>query len=157
MRQQRRRDTGPAKQVRSELFRRGLRYRLEYQCIPESRIRVDIAFVADRVAVQVNGCFWHHCPFHGTLPKRHAEWWSDKLDRNVRRDALTQSRLVDAGWTTVVVWEHESPIEAADRIEAAIMRVRRLETNGGLGDTMPAYTRGSSSYVKPGTADEAVS
>jgi DNA mismatch endonuclease (patch repair protein) len=72
------------------------------------------------VAVFVDGCFWHSCPEHASWPKANADWWRRKLEANVRRDRLTDAALTDAGWLVIRIWEHESPVEAADRIERAV-------------------------------------
>lgn len=72
----------------------------------------------------MDGCFWHGCPLHGTWPKRNADFWREKIEANVRRDRETDASLVDAGWASVRVWEHEDAQEAADRI-VAIVRSRR--------------------------------
>ncbi len=111
-----RRDTAPELALRRELHRRGLRFRKDYERIPG---RPDIAFPRARLAVFVDGCFWHRCPEHATQPKNNASWWSAKLDSNVTRDRRQDQQLVDQGWTVVRVWEHEAVGEACDRIEAA--------------------------------------
>lgn len=121
MKQQRRRDTAPELELRRTLHRRGLRYRVDVAVLPGVRRRVDIAFSARRVAVFVDGCFWHRCPTHGTQPKANQEWWRAKLDRNVWRDRDMDEQLAAAGWTVVRIWEHEAPAEAADRVEAAVL------------------------------------
>lgn len=110
-----RRDTGPELALRHELHRRGLRYRKDYKGIPG---RPDIAFTRARLAVFVDGCFWHRCPEHATQPKNNASWWSAKLEANVVRDRRQDQLLVDEGWTVVRVWEHEAVSDACDRIEA---------------------------------------
>jgi DNA mismatch endonuclease (patch repair protein) len=81
-------------------------------------------FGAQRVAVDVRGCFWHHCAEHGTYARANAAWWKAKLERNVARDSDTEARLRDAGWEVIVVWEHEDPEAAAARIES-VVRQRR--------------------------------
>lgn len=83
-------------------------------------------FRGSRVAVYVDGCFWHSCPVHGTFPKANADWWREKLDANVRRDGDTDLELQAAGWTVIRVWEHETPSEAVDRIEAVVRLARDL-------------------------------
>lgn len=123
MKNQRRRDTKPEAALRSELWRRGLRYRVDVKVVGRRR-RVDIAFTRARVAVFVDGCFWHRCPEHGSLPKVNRSWWTEKLEANERRDRDTDTELIAAGWLVIRVWEHEDPIEAADRVEAAV-RTRR--------------------------------
>lgn len=84
------------------------------------RRRADIAFPTRRVAVFVDGCFWHGCPEHATAPKKNADWWSVKLAANVARDRDTDARLRASGWTVVRIWEHEEPETAARRICAAL-------------------------------------
>lgn len=108
--------------LRSELYRRGLRFRLHQQLLPSRRRSVDIAIPSSRIAVFVDGCFWHGCPEHGTWPKNNADWWRAKIDGNIARDRDTDRKLADAGWTVVRVWEHEKVEIAADRIEAAVRR-----------------------------------
>ena len=124
MRSQARRDTKPELALRRALWARGLRYRVEVAPIGNCRRRADLVFVTCRVAVFVDGCFWHCCPEHSTLPASNAEWWANKLAANVRRDRDTTARLIDEGWHVERVWEHESPDAAADRIER-IVRARR--------------------------------
>ena len=120
MRGNRRRDTSPELAVRRILHARGLRYRVDYAPLPTmSRRRADIVFTRARLAVFVDGCFWHGCPEHATLPVRNADYWLPKLARNRERDAETDAALAAAGWRVVRVWEHEDPTAAASRIEAA--------------------------------------
>lgn len=121
MQGQRRTGTEPELALRRELWRRGLRYRVDLKVLG-SRRRADIVFVGARVAVFVDGCFWHSCPLHGTNPKNNAEWWSEKLSANVRRDRDTDAALANADWIVVRVWEHERPFSAADRVEATVRR-----------------------------------
>lgn len=106
--------------LRSELHRRGLRFRLHQCLLTNSRRSVDIVFSGARAAILLDGCFWHGCPAHGTWPKNNAAWWRDKIEANITRDRDTDRRLTEAGWYVLRVWEHE-PIEiAADRIEALV-------------------------------------
>lgn len=119
MKRQRRRDTKAEKALRSELWRRGLRYRVDVKVVNRRR-RVDIAFTRARIAVFVDGCFWHRCPDHASLPKANRSWWKEKLDANERRDRDTDRELTAAGWLVVRVWEHEDPVAAADRVETAV-------------------------------------
>ncbi|MBJ8346171.1 very short patch repair endonuclease [Antrihabitans sp. YC2-6] len=113
---QRRRDTAPEIALRRELHRRGLRFFVDRAPLPGLRRRADLVFPRRRVAVYVDGCFWHRCPIHATDPKNNAEWWATKLATNVRRDRDTDARLAEAGWQVVRVWEHELPTVAADRV-----------------------------------------
>lgn len=120
MQRQARRDTAAELAIRREVWRRGLRYRVDAAPIPGLRRRADLVFTRARVAVYVDGCFWHRCPVHATSPKSNSEWWREKLDANVRRDRDTDRRLTEAGWNVIRIWEHEDAIAGADRIEAAV-------------------------------------
>jgi DNA mismatch endonuclease, patch repair protein len=120
-----RRDTRPELEIRRKLHARGLRYRVDASPVPSLRGRADILFRQARVAVYVDGCFWHSCPDHGVLPKGNRDWWRDKLAVTVHRDRTTDSTLAELGWRVVRVWEHEDPAAAADRIEAAVRGGRR--------------------------------
>jgi len=107
--------TGPELLVRRELHRRGLRFRVNHMALPG---RPDVAFTRVRLAVFIDGCFWHMCPEHGTLPKNNADWWLAKLQRNVERDAEKDARLAEMGWRVLHFWEHEKPTDVADVVEA---------------------------------------
>lgn len=116
-------NTAPEIALRSELHRRGLRYRVDRSVIPGVRRRADIVFVSAKVAVFVDGCFWHACPLHATWPKANAQFWREKIMTNVRRDRDTDARLQAAGWTVIRVWEHADWGEAAGDIDS-IVRAR---------------------------------
>lgn len=124
MQLQRSKDTAPELALRRVLHRRGLRYRIHRAPIIGLRRTVDIVFGPSRTVVEVRGCFWHGCEEHGTRPRSNAGWWEAKLDRNRRRGAETEALLRDAGWEVIVVWEHEDPVAAAERIATAV-RARR--------------------------------
>lgn len=124
MSRQRTKDTDPEVELRRAIRRLGLGYRIEYPLPGIPRRRCDIAFVGARIAVFVDGCFWHSCPDHATLPTRNARWWAAKLETNVSRDRDTNAHLRELGWLSVRVWEHEVPAEAARRI-AEVVRYRR--------------------------------
>lgn len=115
-----RRDTGPERLLRSDLHRRGLRFRVDVPLPFDRRRRADIVFQRSRVMVFVDGCFWHVCHEHATWPKANAEWWRSKLQTNVERDRDTDERLRALGWAVLRVWEHEAAEGAADRIEALV-------------------------------------
>jgi len=118
------RDTKPEWILRRELHRRGLRYRVALRV---EGCRPDIVFPSKRLAVFVDGCFWHGCPDHYIRPKSSVAFWDEKLRVNRKRDAAQTSRLEAAGWTVVRLWEHEvtaSPEKAADRIEALVQARR---------------------------------
>lgn len=124
MSRQRSRDTGPERTIRSLLHRMGFRFRVHRRPLPSLRREADLVFVGPRVAVFVDGCFWHRCPDHATFPKANADWWNAKLAANAARDEHTDQQLAEAGWAVVRVWEHERPADAAVRIAEAV-RARR--------------------------------
>ena len=126
MRNTRQRDTPLEVAIRKDLFRRGFRYRIHPRLGNTTRARPDFAFMRQRVAVVVDGCFWHWCPMHGTLPERNAGWWGRKLQENVERDQRHEQELQAAGWKVVRVWEHEDATVAAGRI-AAILEARACD------------------------------
>lgn len=119
----RQRDTRAEMQIRSRLHAQGLRYRVDVRPLRNLRRRADVVFPRARVAVFVDGCFWHGCPTHATWPRNNAAWWKDKIEQNRRRDRDTDRALEEAGWTVVRVWEHEQPDEAAELI-ANVVRDR---------------------------------
>lgn len=106
--------------LRRELHARGLRYRLQVPLLTKPRRVADIVFPRTRVAVFVDGCFWHGCPEHASWPKSNAQFWRDKIEANRARDADTDRRLSASGWRVIRVWAHERAGEAADRIENVV-------------------------------------
>jgi DNA mismatch endonuclease (patch repair protein) len=106
--------SGPELEVRRALHRRGLRFRVNYRALPG---RPDLAFTRARLAIFIDGCFWHQCPEHATLPRNNREWWLAKLNRNVERDGEKDAALRALGWRVLHVWEHENSGEVCDRIE----------------------------------------
>lgn len=113
MRAIRRVNTKPELALRSALHRLGYRFRKDLRLDLEgARVRPDIAFTARRVAVFVDGCFWHCCPQHGTRPANNTWYWGPKLARNVERDRTADAALEAAGWQVVRIWEHV-PLDAA--------------------------------------------
>ncbi|WP_228552970.1 MULTISPECIES: very short patch repair endonuclease [Mumia] len=115
-----RQDTKPELSLRRELHARGLRYRVAFPVPGNRRRSIDIAFTRMRLAVFVDGCFWHNCPIHGTSPTSNSGWWSTKLGANQRRDADTTRLLEEKGWTVLRFWEHEPPASAADTVLATL-------------------------------------
>ncbi|WP_241153785.1 very short patch repair endonuclease [Nocardioides pantholopis] len=114
----RRTDTKPELALRSELHRRGFRFRKDLRLdLGTINPRPDIVFTRAKVAVFVDGCFWHCCPDHGRPPTQNTGYWGPKLARNVERDRLYDSALREAGWSLVRVWEHVPVTEAADVVE----------------------------------------
>ena len=114
------RDTPAELALRSALHAAGLRYRVDTAPIVGVRRRADLVFRRARVAVFVDGCFWHACPEHGGVPKVNAAWWSAKLSRTRERDADTDRLLNEHGWLSVRVWEHEPVGAAAERVKATV-------------------------------------
>lgn len=115
MRGTRTRDTKPELALRSILHRLGFRFRVDYR-LPVSRRRADIVFTRRKIAVFVDGCFWHGCPEHGSWPKANGEWWRSKIECTRERDEDTVRYLEGLGWKTIRVWEHEDPVAATGRI-----------------------------------------
>jgi len=124
MSRQRRRDTGPELALRRELHVVGLRYFVHRRPVQSLRRQADIVFPRRRVAVFVDGCFWHQCPEHGVSPRANTGYWSPKLELNVKRDRDTDQALAEAGWIVVRVWEHENPRLAAERVAVVVRSAR---------------------------------
>lgn len=120
----RRRDTRPELMVRRALHALGMRFRVDHRV---EGIHADIVFPVERVAVFIDGCFWHGCPVHATRPKSNTAYWLPKLDENLRRDRRQTARLRRQGWTVIRVWEHvcRAPLgPVVDRIAAMVHRRR---------------------------------
>lgn len=112
--------------LRRELHRRGYRYRVDYAPLPTMRRRrADIVFTRQKIAVFLDGCFWHGCGEHGTLTTANRDWWRNKIQANHERDHDTNTRLRDAGWRVIRIWEHQSQEEAVDSIVTALEDQRR--------------------------------
>jgi DNA mismatch endonuclease (patch repair protein) len=127
MKANRRTDTKPELALRSALHAMGYRYRKDHRLdLPLRRVRPDIAFTSRKVAVFIDGCFWHACPEHGSKPKNNEWYWSPKLARNVERDREADAALTDAGWTVVRLWEHVSIPDAVAAVIAAVGEPRAL-------------------------------
>lgn len=124
MARQGRRDTAPELALRRALHHRGLRYLVDAPLPGIPRRRADVLFPRARIAVFVDGCFWHACPVHATEPAANASWWRAKLEANVARDRDTDDRLERSGWAVVRFWEHDAMDPAADAV-ASLWRDRR--------------------------------
>ena len=120
LRRVRRRDTPAELRLRSALYQRGLRYRIDRRPVPTLRRKADLVFSRARVAVFVDGCFWHGCPRHMTWPQANAAWWRQKIQKNRDRDRDTDRKLRAAGWTVIRLWEHDDPEQAATRVADAV-------------------------------------
>ena len=112
-------DSKPEIKLRKALYSEGLRYRIHRKDLPG---KPDISFGPARVAVFVDGCYWHNCPEHGTIPKSNSEWWKEKFQRNQERDSRNDALLREMGWLPIHVWEHEAPDEAACKIGGIVKR-----------------------------------
>lgn len=123
-------DTAAELAVRRLLHAAGLRYRVEYPVPGLARRRIDVAFTSVKVAVLIDGCFWHGCPEHATQPKSNADWWRQKLDRNMARDAETTEHLIAAGWEVLRFWEHETAEAVAVAVTATVERRRAQQRRG---------------------------
>jgi DNA mismatch endonuclease, patch repair protein len=131
MKANRRTDTKPELALRSALHAMGYRYRKDYRLdLPARRVRPDIAFTSRKVAVFVDGCFWHACPQHGSKPKNNEWYWSPKLQKNVERDRAADAALAEAGWIVVRLWEHVPIAEAIAMVIAAVGSPRSLPRGG---------------------------
>ncbi|MDE0268381.1 MAG: very short patch repair endonuclease [Acidimicrobiaceae bacterium] len=126
MQSNRSRDTKPELAVRSAVHRRGLRFRVSERPLADLRRTADMVFRKARIAVFVDGCYWHGCPSHHTQPATNREFWTTKIASNIARDADTNTRLEAAGWTVLRFWEHEDPELVADIVQA---RVRSALSN----------------------------
>jgi DNA mismatch endonuclease, patch repair protein len=114
------RDTQPEVALRSAVHALGLRYRVSTQPLKGLRRTADLVFPRARVAVFLDGCFWHGCPDHHTVAATNAKYWSDKVMENRSRDRDTDQRLNEAGWVSLRIWEHEDPHEAALRVRDVV-------------------------------------
>ncbi|MFC7464959.1 very short patch repair endonuclease [Brachybacterium sp. GCM10030252] len=122
----RRRDTTIEIAVRRHLHKAGLRYRVDYAPDPaQRRRRADIVFPKLRIAVYIDGCFWHGCPTHYSPPKSNSEYWLPKIERNRTRDEETTDALRALGWTVLRYWEHEGAAVIAGDVAAEVRRQRK--------------------------------
>lgn len=116
MRRVRRRDTSAEMRVRSAVHGLGLRYYVDRAPVKGHRRKADLVFPRAKLAVFVDGCFWHGCPEHMTWPQNNSRWWREKIERNVARDRDTDAKLAAAGWRSARFWEHDDPHSVARRI-----------------------------------------
>ncbi|MER6248107.1 very short patch repair endonuclease [Streptomyces griseorubiginosus] len=116
--------------VRRLLHAAGLRYRVEYPVPGMARRRIDVAFPGAKLAILIDGCFWHGCPEHATHPKANAEWWRQKLERNMARDIETTEHLRAAGWEVLRFWEHEAPQDVAEEVRRVVTERKNGVGNG---------------------------
>lgn len=124
MSRQKSKDTQIEIALRRALHAAGLRYRVHRRPVKGVRREADIVFGPARVAVFVDGCFWHGCPEHATWPRRNADFWRGKIEGNQARDRDTDARLAESGWLAVRVWEHEAVDEAVERVRRIVLARR---------------------------------
>ena len=129
------RDTLPEIAVRSAIHAMGMRYRVSARPIREIRRTADILFRRSKVAVFIDGCFWHGCPAHHAPPKSNSEYWAQKIHGNRARDTQTTELLRAAGWTVLRFWSHEEPKEIAARIASAVGIKRKATSPVAEGDS----------------------
>lgn len=127
------RDTKPERLIRRLLHAQGLRYRVAAKPLPELRRTADIVFRPTKVAVFIDGCYWHGCPEHYVPPKTNEGYWSDKVAGNMARDRDTNRLLTEAGWTVLRFWEHESPDECASAVLRIVLERREALLQRKLG------------------------
>ena len=120
MRTQRQRDTQCELEIRRKLHRTGVRYRIDCPPLTDCRRRADIVIRPARIAIFIDGCFWHKCPLHWKAPHRNSAWWTEKIDSNARRDQETSDLLKQRGWLVIRVWEHEPADAVVRRIIKAV-------------------------------------
>jgi DNA mismatch endonuclease (patch repair protein) len=131
MRTNRHRDTAPERALRSKLHRTGLRFRVNHPIAVAGRtVRPDIVFTRARLAVFIDGCFWHRCPNHATNPTANAAYWSAKLTANVERDRRITVAMRSEGWTVLRLWEHQSPEHGCHQVICALEGCSAAVANG---------------------------
>ncbi|WP_435272535.1 very short patch repair endonuclease [Streptomyces parvulus] len=118
------RDTKPEILIRRLVHAAGLRYRVAARPLPDLRRTADMVFRSAKVAVFIDGCYWHGCPEHYVPPKTNSGYWSEKVVCNVTRDRDTDDRLREAGWLVLRFWEHEPSGVCADKIAATVLARR---------------------------------
>jgi DNA mismatch endonuclease (patch repair protein) len=127
MRANRRSNTSPERALRSELHRRGLRFRKDLRVeVRQGWARPDVVFTRQKLAVFVDGCFWHRCGSHGRMPKSNQAYWAPKLARNVERDRRDDRELEECGWRVLRFFEHVSPPEAAGAIARELASLKQV-------------------------------
>lgn len=110
-------NTKPEVKIRKALWRKGVRYRIHYKLVG----RPDIVFIRKRIAVFIDGCFWHGCPEHGVRPKSNADFWKKKIQKNIERDKIVNGKLIEEGWAVLRFWEHEIKADI-DSVVARIIK-----------------------------------
>jgi len=127
MQSNRGRDTGPELRLRRLLHAMGLRYRVGLRAVPDLRRTIDIAFTKQRIAVFVDGCFWHGCPTHSHSVKTNTSFWTDKITKNIARDLDTNEVLRARGWTVIRFWEHVDPEDSANQVAELVHKFAGIQ------------------------------
>ncbi|MEU6100491.1 very short patch repair endonuclease [Streptomyces flaveolus] len=125
------RDTKPEILIRRLVHAAGLRYRVAARPLPDLRRTADMVFRPAKVAVFIDGCYWHGCPEHYVPPKTNSGYWSEKVLRNVKRDRDTDEKLRAAGWTVLRFWEHEPSGDCANKIAVTVLARREVGLTRG--------------------------
>lgn len=123
------RDTAPERAVRRFVYAAGLRYRVHFAPLPGLRRTADLVFTRRKIAVLIDGCFWHGCPEHTHLVRQHSDYWAKKLEANAARDLDTDARLMAAGWSVLRFWEHEDPLDVGKKIVDAVREAVKDEAS----------------------------
>ena len=114
-------DTGPEMAVRRALHRRGMRYRVNFPPVPGLKRTADIVFTRQRIAVLIDGCFWHGCPTHyRPAMGNRSKFWASKIEENRRRDRESSEAFEADGWRVFRFWEHENVDRVAESVLAAV-------------------------------------
>jgi DNA mismatch endonuclease (patch repair protein) len=145
----RQKNTSAELMLRRELWALGLRYRIHRSVISKPRRVADVLFASRRIAVFIDGCFWHGCPLHATWPKQNAEFWRNKIVANKERDDDTDARLRAEGWDVIRIWAHEDPREAALRIADSV-RERSIERDADVKRRQKSPYQGRDSRMSRG-------
>lgn len=151
------RDTVPELRLRRLLHAAGVRYRVDAPLPSLPRRRADLSIKKYRLAIFVDGCFWHACPLHSNRPKANSDWWDSKLGRNVQRDRDTDARLEQMGWTVLRFWEHEDMEKAAEIVLATIRQLKATSfaRHVSAGSVAPIEDQSSpQSASAPGTTEK---
>jgi DNA mismatch endonuclease (patch repair protein) len=130
MQHNRPRNTSTEVALRSALHRAGLRFFKHRRPLAGLRCEPDVLFPRARLAVFVDGCFWHSCPDHRSLPRANGEWWRAKLEATQVRDRRNDETLRAAGWTVLRVWEHQPVGEVVEQVRSLL----RVFPGAGLAD-----------------------
>jgi DNA mismatch endonuclease, patch repair protein len=134
-------NTRPEIAIRSALHKLGCRYRVNYRIQAGHRkCRPDIVFTKAKLVVFIDGCFWHHCPYHGKIPKSNIDYWQQKFERNKARDRQDTEALISHGWTVLRLWEHT---EAAEAIESIVTKLSQKQDGSSLRYRKPLQTTAS--------------